>query len=180
MIREIAICGMAPSRKHMPLIDGELWGLPWDPLAHRYDRLFDMHARELIERRGKAYVEFLQTEDRPIYMQEEFEDIPNALRYPLGMIREYVTKRDYFQSSIAYMLALAIHQSPLKISLWGVECATNDEWAYERPCNEFLLGIATARQIEIEVQSPSSILSHQKEVRYLAETVEYPTRYGYL
>ena len=114
-MRQVAVVGLAPStHDEAPFIDPawEVWGLPWDEEGWPYfDRLLDIHPLECIReatpsfyRRG--YEDRLRELEAPLYMQEAYPDIPNALEYPLDEVSSVVG--DYYNSSIAYLLGMAI------------------------------------------------------------------------
>jgi hypothetical protein len=168
----IQVCGMSPSRKKMDLV-GEAWGLPWDPYSYRYSIWFEMHDRSLWEKRGPEYLRLLQKADVPIYMQKEYADIPNSVQFPIG-------DTDYYSSSIAYMLDMAIRQLPERLEVWGVDNHPGDEWADERPCNEFWLGYAKASGIDVWVHPESSLLKPTLTNKFNDEIVNYTGRYGWL
>lgn len=168
------IVGMSPSAKLAPT-DGTSFGLPWSPLAHRYDYWFEMHDRSLWEQRGPEYVDMLRNSDVPIYMQREWEDIPNSVEFPIKQMM-----RDYFASSISYMIALAISQGYGEIEVYGVDNHKEDEWAEERPCNEWWLGLARGMGIEVWVHPDSSLLKPDLENFFNDDRVTYDKRYGYL
>lgn len=172
----VQIVGLSPSRKGIDL-DKEAWGLPWDPLCHRYDVWFEMHDRSLWERRGPQYLEQLQESVVPIYMQKVEDDIPMSRGFPLlEMVGAF---GDYFNSSIAYMLSMAIAAGK-DIEVWGVDNHTDEEWFFERPCNEYYLGIARGRGLRVKVHKDSSLLRHSPNIMFLDERQHYPVRYGWL
>ena len=155
-----------------------MWGLPWDAYAHQYDRLFEMHDRSLWERRGPEYLERLQDLYVPIYMQRYQKDVPASKAYPLARTNALVG--DYYGSSIAYMLALAILEKAERISIWGVQLDAASIFGHERPNLEYLIGFARGRGIAVDVAQPSALLTHRPENEFLDKAVAYPTRYGWL
>ena len=173
----IQICGMAPSRKGIDL-SKEAWGLPWDPLGHRYSRWFEMHDRSLWERRGPEYLELLQTSEVPVYMQQHYDDIPASVAFPVEHVAE-VIGADYFNSSIAYMLGLAILEAQ-NIEIYGVDNHTDGEWFYERPCNEYLIGIARGRGLNVWIHPDSSLCKFMPNIHFNGEIQTYRGRYGWL
>ena len=86
-------------------------------------------------------------------MQEAYDEIPNSTEYPLGAVSELVG--DYYNSSIAYMLGLAIYEGYDKIALWGVDLIGQGGWGHadeymdERPNVEYLLGFARGKGIDV-------------------------------
>ena len=173
----VQICGLSPSYKRAP-VTHEAWGLPWSPLNHRYSVWFEMHDRRIWEKRGPEYLDLLRMADVPIYMQQEWEDIPNSVEYPLISVISDVGC-DYFQSSIAYMLGLAVFEHK-DIELYGVDNHEGDEFALERPCNEYMLGVAVGRGLQVWVHDSSSLLRFAPENAYLDDVVTYKPRYGWL
>ena len=75
-----------------------------------------------------------------------YSDIPNATAYPMEDVSAVVG--DYFNSSIAYMLGLAIVEKVDRIGIWGVDLNCDDEFAYQRPNAEYLIGFARGRGID--------------------------------
>ncbi len=63
-------------------------GIPYQ----RADRLFDPHPKNVftVERKNgfKNYYEFLQRCPTPIYMQDQYDEIQQSIRYPLEMVRQ--------------------------------------------------------------------------------------------
>lgn len=176
---EIIICGLSPSRKEVDHENTEavIYGLPWDQLSHRYDVLFEMHDRSLWERRGEDYVQSLRDLDCPVIMQEEHAEIEFSMQYPQQLLEP---RWDYYNSSIAYMLSYAITNDPDKISIYGVDNHTDEEWFFERGSNEFWIGVAKALNIEVWIHPTSSLMKFSPDVMYLTERVHYGKRYGYL
>jgi hypothetical protein len=172
----IQIVGMAPSEREAdPLEDS--WGLPWGPLPYRHCAWFEMHDRSLWERRGADYLALLRDSDVPIYMQRQEPDIPMSRAYPLGPVSKLTG--DYFNSSIAYMLGLAILERR-DVMIYGVDNHTEDEWAYERPCNEYLIGVARGRGLKVWIHPESSLCRFSPNVKFGDEVQTYKGRYGYL
>ena len=192
-MRQIAVVGLAPStHDDAPYEDPdwEVWGLPWDNERYPYfDRLFDIHPLECIR---EATPSFYQPgyEDRlrelgvPLYMQQAYPDIPNAIEYPLKVVSNLVG--DYYNSSIAYMLGLAIFEYADKIGIWGVDMdgpgkpGHADEYRDERPNCEYLLGFAKAKGIEIYLPEKCPLLKFGGEFPLGIITPNYGHRYGYL
>lgn len=202
--KQIAIVGLSPSTHDDAPYDDpewELWGLPWDEGKYPYfDRLFEMHPLELLRkpeaRRPPGYEDRLRGLDSTLYMQREYEDIPNATAYPIDKVCNFLGV-DYFNSSIAYLLALAIAEPSNwlersnKIGIWGVDMADLEpqpgdlsyvsEFAYQRPNMEYLIGYARGKGIEVYIPQESPLTKFHGEGIPLGEMYpSYPTRYGYL
>lgn len=171
-MRQVAIIGLAPSSfEYAPWDDPtwEKWGLPWGPRWYQLDRAFELHDITQV-RRTRSPVDY---EDRLrslpcLYMQQAH--YPNAIRFPLDEVSALVG--DYFSSSIAYLLALAIHEGVGRIGLWGVDMSDNDEYAYQKANCEYLIGFARGKGIEVHIPEISPLC------RFNSTT--FPRRYGCL
>lgn len=168
--------GLGPSNSAQP--DCEKWGLPWDGYAPRYDRLFEMHPRDMWQKRGEAYLERLRILDIEIYMQRIHDDIPMSRVYPLPWVSGLVG--DYYGSSAAYMLALAIADGHNEIGLYGFELHEKDGYDHQRPNLEYMIGFARGQGAKVTVAEGSDLLTHRPEHNFQGESVIYPQRYGYL
>jgi len=181
------IVGLAPSSRDLAFNEPDtvdLWTLnnahdcfPEEKLS-RFTYWFQVHERSEVENNNppvkdeeeSRHIAFLRSLKIPIYMEEAHPDIPHSLRYPryevvadLGI--------DYLTSSIAYMLAFAIYLHYTEIHMYGVDMSGDTEYVHERPCVEFLLGIAHARGIKVILPQNSPIM---KGPLY-ATTVQIPS-----
>lgn len=172
----IAIVGLGPSHDDVPWQEWETWGLPWDAWSPRYDCLFEMHDRSLFETRGEDYMKRLRDADRPVYMQQAHSDIPLSQPYPMADVAALTG--DYFGSSVAYMLALAIYEEAEEIGIWGVEL--NDDYDHQRPGLEYMIGFARGRGVKVSVYGNGRLLVRRKTDDYQDVGVIYPERYGAL
>lgn len=117
--RKIAICGFASSSRHLiPINDPswEIWGMN-QLYRHipRGDRWFDIHwnwDKETVP--GTDYRGWLSTCGIPIYMMERLPDIPTSMRYPLE--RMIAQAGDYFTSTVAFMVAVAIEEVDKRVA----------------------------------------------------------------
>ncbi len=169
--KKVAICGFAESYKTAPFDDKsiEIWGLNelWKYLP-RWNRWFELHdaetlgvtKRDLSEGEQKRHLEWLKTptNGRPIYMQPTFCDgrFPGAVPLPLEALIAKFGR--YFTSSIGYMVALAILEDYDWIGLYGIDLASDVEYAQQRPNAEYLIGIARGMGKTVVVAEGSAIL----------------------
>lgn len=172
----VQINGLAPSSKAAPRSD-RAYGLPWSGLSHRYHVLFEMHDRSLWEQRGPEYLDYLKSLEVPVYMQRVEPDIPMSREFPLHDAIHL--GGDYFNSSIAYMLAFAALEGA-DVDIYGVDNHTHEEWWFERPCNEYWIGFMRGRGQEVWVHPSSSVTRFMREIMFLGERVKYRSRYGWL
>lgn len=162
MCPRIAIVGAALSAAEAPYSDPdwEVWALPWRNRTPSIARYFEMHVRQqwCPMAKGAEYLAFLRSLTVPVYMHEAQPDIPASRTFPWATVARAV-RRDYFASSIAYMLALAISMQPQAIGLWGVDLALDNEYGAQRPNVEWLLGLAEGRGIRIDLPPMCPLLS---------------------
>jgi len=157
----VAIIGMAPYR--IIPEDYELWGVSLDPGWSSFDRLFEMHDISTLRPRNLKRLDDIWV---PLYMQKD--DYPSAVKYPLKQV--IALGKDYFQSSIAYMIGLAILEDYKEIGLFGI--SAEEDYGNQRANMEYWLGIARGRGIKVTVQEGGSLFKYKPEI-------DFPNRYGY-
>ena len=196
MSRQIAIVGLSTStHEDAPWGDDawEILGLPWDSMWELIDVHFEMHPLELLKEpkayRPDGYFDRLRSL-KNLYMQQEYDEIPNAKAYPLARVKDKCS--DYFNSSISYLLAYAIWKEASKIGIWGVDMANitathpddpsfKTEFEYQRPNMEYLIGYARGLGIEVYIPEKSPLCKFQGEGIPLGTMYPtYPKRYGFL
>ncbi len=121
---------------------------------------------------GDWHVGGLRMSKVPVVMLDAQPDIKMSVRYPIEEVTKLIGKTangtPYLESSIAYMMAMAILElkSGDKIGIWGVDLHCDSEYAYQRPNLEYLIGLARGRGIKVIVPPQSALLSHQSGVPY--------------
>lgn len=181
---KVAIVGLSPATHDLAPWDDpdwEIWGLPWDEGYWRYmDRHFEMHDMRLLEsdhcKRPVDYFDRLRECDH-LYMQEAYLDT-GAKRYPF---EEVAKTTDYWNSSIAYAMAMAIHEGAEEIGVYGVDMKGDDEYGYQKPNMEYLIGLARGRGIVVHVPEESPLLKFNAVgIRFYDHVPTYVNRYGWL
>lgn len=124
-----------------------------------FDAWFELQSLEDVKSLalGEDYLSWLANSDGSIYMQRQYESIPNSIEYPLTeMVHEFGA---YYLSPFSYMLALAIHSGFNEIEYCGPRISNTSGVAEPaaRANIEYFLGVARGRGIRISV-SPESIL----------------------
>lgn len=172
MRTKVAIIGSAPDKKNAPFDDPsfDIWAISgaayseslhgeikedneengWNSI-HRVDLLFDMHKRPVFAPKIKE----LNAAGCPIMMQLHHSDIPASVPYPVERVASEVGEE--FSSSIAYMMALAIFYGYREMHLYGVNMATESEYAYQRPGVKYYLGVARGMGIKTRVPPESKL-----------------------
>jgi len=135
--RKIGLIGSAPkSLKYAPWRDPswEFWAHASAFLAmphQRADVLFDVHPKHCWQEARKNgftdYFEFLRRCPTPVYMQNQYKDIPQSVRYPFEEIAQQWPDVP-FGSMTAYMVALALYQGVTHLGCWGIDYAHRTEY----------------------------------------------------
>jgi hypothetical protein len=136
-----------------------------------------MHDRSLWERRGHEYLDYLRGCDAPIYMQRVEPDIPMSREFPLE--RAIALGGDYFNSSIAYMLAWCALEGA-DVDIYGVDNHSDEEWWFERPCNEYWIGVLKGMGRDVWIHPESSVTKFMPDIKFGDEVIHYVRRYGYV
>lgn len=159
--QRIALLGSAPSSVHLaPYGDASwtIWGCsPAGASAvKRVDAWFELHPLDGPDM-AKPYLEWMAGHKSPVYLIDPDARIPSGVRYPKEqMLAKYGPY--FFNSSLSWMFALALEQSPQEIGLWGVDMAATEEWAHQRPGCHYFITQAYARGIRITVPPESDLL----------------------
>lgn len=182
--RSVAVVGGGPSRRYAPFLDPswEIWMFGRGKLAiPRVTRWFEMHSVEQLKRcRGDRktkmwyaeYWQFLSQLKSPVYMLKRHAEIPRSVAYPLEDAIDQFGR--CFTSSVSYIIALAIMEGCERIGLWGVDLSDKEEYIYQRPAVQYLLGAAKKRGITICLPKGCSLLVPDNP-----EPVETAVLYGY-
>lgn len=176
----IALVGFAHTRVHaMQSQAEEIWTVQLHYIHKdipKPTRVFDLHYTEEYSMVNDPHYDkyrglwlwLQQPHDYPIYQLARDERVPGSVAYPLKEVIEDVfpyarwlrggKPQILFTSSLAYMLALAIHEKPERIELYGFEMRVDSEFFYQRECVALLLGIAMGRGIQIYQPADSEFL----------------------
>ncbi len=101
----------------------------------------------------------LNTLNVPVYMQNVEPDIPRSVRYPLEDVEAVSGCAPLFDSSIAYMVGLALLEKAEWIGIYGANMAGPTEYARQRPNVQWLLGLAVGRGAKLSIGQPSTLLA---------------------
>ena len=144
--KKLALLGNTQSLEFAPWFDPS-WTLAAHPCCRprckrEPDWYFDLHRPELFrqETRGwnGTYYTWLKTLQTPVFMQENYPDVPMSVKYPLQRIQaEY---RSYFTNQCAYMIALAMTEGVTHIGLFGCQYAHETEHGVQRDSLTYWLG----------------------------------------
>jgi len=126
----------------------------YQPNAVRFiDRWFELHPN--IERLRDGWLSWAIDNQVVCELQEVHPELENSSAYSI----EHITERfgRYFTSTASYMLASAIDAGATHISLYGLNMSTDGEYMQQRPCCEYLIGLARGMGIEVFVNDGSPL-----------------------
>lgn len=143
------------------VLGGEVWAFNSAACTRKVDAAFQMHQE--VDWGGGFYRRWLKTTTVPVYMRERHADIPSSIAYPFDDIFEMVANvrhtdepLRYFTSSIAWAIALAVHQERPRIYVYGIELY-NREYEEQKDCFAFWLGFAGGRGIDLNIRCADNI-----------------------
>jgi hypothetical protein len=169
--KKVALCGFATNTlMTVPWTDPtfEIWGMNQGYLhmKRRAERWFEMHLPDAVpDVRDPQYLQWLKDATLPIYMIERYDWAPMSVRYPIEDALR-IANRDYFTSTVAFMLALADMEGFEEVHLYGINLAIGDEWFYEKPCAEYWCGRLEAKGVKLHIPSASSMLKQYRRYGY--------------
>lgn len=151
---KVAIIGTAPASRGVAPFDDKEWDI-WACSQGNQGQLprvtawFELHSlTALMGKENQAwsipYLGWLRSQTFPVYMQEPNDGVPQAIVFPW---KELVAQfgRNWFSSSVAWMMAFAIRRGATEIGLFGVDMAADLEhytgqragcWRFIEICKE--------------------------------------------
>jgi len=185
--KRCAIVGFAPSSKDdAPYTDKsvDIWGVnELYKFVPRVDVLFELHAREMFtsKKRNPGHLKWLQNATIPIFLNQEFDDIPSSIMFPYDEVKAKM-QTSYFTNSISWLLGFACWCGYEHVSLYGVDLAVSDEYEKQRPSMEYLIGKARALGVEVFISPKSDLLKATHEYgRQQLEQMDFELRLrGYI
>lgn len=106
----------------------------------------------------QGYSDWLPFHKGPIYTCEVIPEYPGSVQYPLKEVLQDLGFA-YFNSTVAYALALAIHWKPKMIRLYGCDFLQNDtnDGRKGRACVEYWIATAIARGIKVYLPKSTTL-----------------------
>jgi hypothetical protein len=145
-------------------IADEIWAINAMGDVIYHDRLFIMDdLRVFVHRMAERkpwYTDWMKTHQKPIYTSVDYPEFPSSIAYPLQEVINDLENSHYFNSTVAYAVAYAIHRKVSAIKLYGADFTYPNVHTSEsgRGCVEFLLGVAHARGIRIDTAGTTTLL----------------------
>ncbi len=144
--KKLGLLGCTENVKDAPWHDSS-WTLAAHTAARQFcqrepDWYFDLHRKECFTQERKpwnpTYYSWLKALQTPIFMQENWPEIPMSVRYPIERILQ--EHRAYFTNHCAYLIALAMSEGVNTIGLWGCQYGIESERHVQRGSLEYWLG----------------------------------------
>lgn len=131
--------------------------------AKRADAVFQMHVPVIWKnpnnRNDPHHFEWLQNQhDCVVYMQEQYAEVPESVRYPKDEILDMLGDRDnhFLTSSVPQAMALAAYLGIYnRVEIYGVAMETNTEYQFQREGVSFWLGYLKGKGIDVYFADPT-------------------------
>ena len=155
----IIVCTIAPYEA--PKAPGEeIWALNGaflKPISqNNIDRLYFMDPLSVLETTWPDYARRASELDCPVFCQEHYPEIP--LSRPLPLNEMLLELRNYFQSTISYMMAHAIFECYDRIVMHRTNSFIgSQEYIHQKACHDYWCGVAEGRGIKVEMTGDSLI-----------------------
>lgn len=167
---KVAIIGKAPSSRLLAPYEDDSWEI-WSlsdnhTVVPRWDRWFELHELKRYKESYPPYYDWLaEDHGKPKYTSDPCEELPDGVQYPIDEIVSYYQPFGrYWTNSIALMAALALYEGCTSLGFWGVDMAQSqglgneNEYAWQRPSCEWIIGAAWGRGVEITVPPESDLM----------------------
>jgi hypothetical protein len=169
---KVAIVGFAASSKDLAPYDDPTWSI-WGlnqlyrhiPRADRWLEIHHNWNNHVVE--GTDHQKWLAEAPIPVYMVDRVPTIPNSVRYPIE--RVMTGNPDYFTSTVAFAIALALSEGFKEIGLWGIDLIVGDEYFYQKPCAEFWIGTAHGKGVTITLPKTTALCTQSHRYGYQSE-----------
>lgn len=176
---KIALMGSAPSSRNLAPFNDPNWDIwscsPPNYDLPRVDAWFELHNldRKMAPPANRPYIETIMKHPR-VYITRKDPRFQNAIEFPWKpLVGKY--GRDFFSSSLSWMMAFAIEQKPEKIGLWGVDMSANEEYGHQRPGLKFFMREAKLQGIQVyappqsDIMQPMPLYGIKEHTRYFAK-----------
>lgn len=170
--KTVAMVGMASTSRSFAPFDNPdipIWALnesatPKFDYLKRVDRIYQLHPDwDFLRPYNHNYEDYPKwiKEKHPfeIVMQEKYQFVPSAIRYPIeDIINKFGKRALYFTSSAPYLIAHALYEGYQRIEMYGFEMAADEEYANQKPCTEFWLGAAIGMGVDVYLPPGNALL----------------------
>jgi hypothetical protein len=146
----------------------ETWAVNMMANVIEHDRAIIMDAAPYFSKAARdcpaldGYRDWLHLHPGPIYTQRKYEGFPGTVEFPLEAV---VNKLGcaYFNTTVAYAVALAIYIGVRHIKLYGIDFTYDGNRGFAeagRACVEYWLRDAMWRKVKVEIAPSSTLMDH--------------------
>ena len=180
--KAVAMVGFSSNHRHLAPFDDpniEIWGLnrlhqqDW---FTRSDRMFQLHPIKYLQSciglsdgDRKHYEWLTQEHDFPIYTQKKYVEFPASVKYPIWEMRQKFG--NFYTSTLAYMMALALHEGYNHFELYGFDMQADTEYRHQRDSTEYFIGLTEGLGHDVFLPSNCSLINGSLGM-YAYETTE--------
>lgn len=169
---KLAIVGYATSSRDLAPFDDPEYDIGGLNQIYRFlpreDVHFDIHGNwEEDNVEGTDHRGWLTQCGIPVVMSAPDFSIPTAVRFPLDACIRIAG--DYFTSTVAFMIAWAIHQGYKEVALFGIDLVVGTEYEVQKACAEHWLGVAHGRGMTVRLPPQCALLRHSHRYGYERE-----------
>lgn len=170
--KKVALVGTAVTSRHMAPVDDPSWdiwgcslgnaGFTGRDVLKRISAWFEMHSIVDMtgpENRGWTlkYFAWLREQSFPVIMQGQNDLVPAAQVFPLELMLKRFGK-NWWTSTLAYMMAYAIYLEYDEIAIFGVDMANDEEfYSGQRDSMRRWIEIAEENGIKVHIPWESSL-----------------------
>jgi len=171
--KKLGIIGSTQNNQHAPWHDKS-----WVLISHTCSRpdckrepdwYFDLHRRSCFTARKRwnpEYHQWLKHLQTPIFMQDEWKEIPMAVRYPIERVQaEYGTSvhgGNVFTNHVSYMFPLAMAEGIETIGLFGCQYSAADDRGPQRDTLLYWMGRYEQWGGKLVIPAPNTLLAIPK------------------
>lgn len=164
MGRRVALLGCAnDTLVHAPFNeDWEIWASgQHQPDVKRWDVWWEIHNIDQLGKNFDFHRKWLSEQTKPVVVSREHPLVPSGVVLDFKPFVDEFGK-EFFTSTVSWMLVKAITEKYDEIGLYGVEMATDGEYAYQRAGLKHFQWVAEQRGIKVTIPS-NSRLNLEKE-----------------
>lgn len=164
-MKRVCIAGTSRTLKQVPrdIPDLEFWVVTnMYKITKGYNRIFQIHQNKDLDETDINELSNIQV---PVYMQDHRSDIPTSVKYPFDEVVKWAGRK-LFQSSIDYMIALALYEGYEEIYLYGVDMTFAEEYGYQKPSCQYWLGRAEGMGVKIFLPDNCDLLKTYYDYGY--------------
>lgn len=115
--------------------------------------------------RPEGHLAWLKRQTMPVWLSAVPAGWPAHVRaFPRAELEQ--KWGTYFTSTPAWMLAHLVEQGYTSIEIYGIHLATTWEYQAQRPCMEYLIGLAMARGVQIVLPTKCPLLKSKHVYAY--------------